>query len=59
MLQTLTRNLRYAVRRLGQSPGFTVSAVLSLAIGIGANTAIFSLVNQLILREMPFERPEE
>ncbi len=59
MLQTLIRNLRYAVRRLGQSPGFTVSAVLSLAIGIGANTAIFSLVNQIILREQPFERPEE
>ena len=59
MLQTPSRNLRYAIRRLAASPGFTVSAVLSLAIGIGANTAIFSLVDQVILREKPFERPEE
>ncbi len=53
------QNLRYASRRLTQSPGFTAVAVLSLALGIGANTAIFSLVNAIILKEPPFESPEE
>jgi len=55
----LWRNLRYAVRRMGQSPGFTATAIVSLAIGIGANTAIFSLVNATILRDMPVESPDE
>ncbi|MCH7825122.1 MAG: ABC transporter permease [Acidobacteria bacterium] len=55
----LWRNLRYAVRRMGQSPGFTATAVLSLAVGIGANTAIFTLVNATILRDMPVESPDE
>jgi predicted permease len=58
-LYTLCRNLRYAGRRLMQSPGFTMTAVLSLAVGIGANIAIFSLVNAVLLRKPPFEKPEE
>ncbi len=55
----LLRHLRYAARRMAQSPGFTAVAVLSLAVGIGANTAIFTLVNAAILRDLPVEAPEE
>ena len=55
----LFRDLRYGARTLCKRPGFTLVAILSLAIGIGANTAIFSLVNALILRDPPYERPDE
>ena len=51
-------NVRYAVRRLFQSPGFTATAIVSLAIGIGANTAIFSLVNAVLLEKPPLREPE-
>ena len=53
------RDLRMAVRQLTKSRGFTVVAVLSLAIGIGANTAIFSLVNDFLLRSLPVRSPDE
>src|SRR5215210_9410693 len=51
-------DLRFALRQLLKSPGFTALTVLTLALGIGMNTAIFSLINELFLRGLPFEKPE-
>ena len=56
-LRDFGRDCRYGVRLLAKSPIFTVAAVLSLALGIGANTAIFSLIDALILRTMPVHEP--
>ena len=50
-------DLRFAFRQLRKTPGFTLLAVITLALGIGLNTAIFSLINDIFLRGLPFEEP--
>ena len=57
-MSSLTSDIRFAIRILFQMPGFALAAVLSLALGIGANTAVFSVIDTLLLEPLPFRAPE-
>jgi MacB-like periplasmic core domain len=57
-LEQIAQDVRYSLRHLGRSPGFTLAVVLSLALGIGANTAIFSLIDAVMLKMLPVKSPE-
>ena len=58
-LESLWFDLKYGVRQLRKSPGFTVAAVLTLGLGIGFNSSIFSVFHQVLLRTMPVQKPAE
>src|SRR5450755_3603473 len=59
MLTSLLRDLRYAFRTLARNPGFACVSVLALALGIGANSAIFTVVNSVLLQPLRFQKPEQ
>jgi hypothetical protein len=57
-MESWGQHLRFGVRQLRRNPGFTVTVIITLALSVGANTAIFSLVNALMLKSLPYPHPE-
>ena len=58
-MESLSRNVRFASRMLLKNPGFTLAAVITLALGIGGNTAIFTVTSALLLRPLPLRDPQQ